>query len=411
MTFKSLILRAPEGEAGLPRLVKDPVIKARQPTAAELAVNFDTGQLPQLDDPDSHPAEATKPEAKVTLPAKEKEEPVEVKLEEDKIAEAAEVVKKVEGELEVEKKVEGEEGHMRFLKPPPGAKKEDGKRKTKAELEAEIGDLDITGFDAPTQETLKHMSKISRKHFVDVLNENKALKQKGESQWYQQPDAFKLHPGYQAAQRDVALADFEGRHWMQQLELAKLGKPLRSLESYDQTGKPIYKDIPAGYGSDVEELIRSYVGNCQRVKNDRQAAIQNHTANFSKAVAQDQVAIKAERARRFAWIANPKLMKYSVPLEDGTEQTIETVRNNFIGMFPSYMHSNEGVQTAADMMVSMMIGRAEVAEYKKKSGVTQVKKEEADLGEVTSSTRGKPPVKLGKGKVGTFTMEGAGIEI
>ena len=118
----------------------------------------------------------------------------------------------------------------------------------------------------------------------------------------------------------------------------------------------------------------------------------------------------AERQKRFEWQADPKLQDYSIECPDGKDRTIKEVRSNFISIFPAYLQHTEGVEVAADLMVSLAIANAENRELRKGKSVAEVKVEEKERGEPSSELKGKQSGKPIRG-VTMFDVRDAGVEL
>ena len=188
----------------------------------------------------------------------------------------------------------------------------------------------------------------------------------------------------------------------------KLGKTIKKFEGWDnKTGAEIYGSEIQPTDS-LEEKIRMDVIKLNGTAQDLQSRMRLFAQGFQKQAKDDTAAIQSERARRFPWIADPKLMDYSVNF-NGHDMKISKIREDIISLFPTYKHHDEAVQTVGDMMVGLIIKDAEIAELRGAKQVEAVKVKEEE--KVEPSSKEKPRDEGGKfakvGKVGTFDMSDA----
>ena len=172
-----------------------------------------------------------------------------------------------------------------------------------------------------------------------------------------------LHPGYREEVSNINLAEREAKIWSDMLKDVKKGIAVKPLEGWNkQTGEPVFgAEVKAS--DEVEEQLRNNFNQCLAVASQKREAVNNFVKNFPKLAGQDMQAIRAERAKRFAWVANPTLLDHSIETTEG-DKTIRQVRSDIAGLFPAYMRNNEAV-ACGDLMVALMIAKAELAESKK----------------------------------------------
>lgn len=370
----------------------------KDPPADLLKVNFNSDGVSGLDD------ETPTDQQKVSGDAPAiKDAPIEKKKEEPVAKSGEEPEKKEDKKPEDKKEDKKEDGMSRFMKPPKGQEKK-GEEKKKADA------VDYNDLPDNERENLKHMSAITRESYAKLFRENRDLKKNKESTYYQHPEAYTLHPDYRSALADISAAEQEGQYWLSQLELCKLGKPIRGLTGRDKNGNLVQGDeVPAN--DKIEEVLRSDMQKCFAVAEQRRGNVDTYKKNFQKSVQTDMVAIQTERANRFPWVADPKLLEYSIPTPDG-DKPIKQIRNDIISVFPGYMRNTPAVEACADLMVALVLSKAENEELKRGKQVAETKVEEATRVEPSSSARGKAD---GNGKaiggVSQFSLEGSGVEV
>jgi hypothetical protein len=393
---------------------------------ANVPTNFSIEQLPPT---------SNEPIAEVEklpeLPAGEGEQIDTTKPKEEEVkpvakpAVAKEVEKPKEGEEEVtkgeltkekeepkEKEEVKEKGIKRFLKPPAGSKPREGE-----EVKPSNGDIDIRKYSPQEQTVLKNMSVQSRRFVAEVLDKNKELAKRSDGQWFQHPNAYVLHPEFQQARSEVQAAEAEGNYWAEQLALAKEGKEVTPLIGFDEKGNPRYGPaIKPDEKGQVEEQLRIALTQCNQVANQRKGDLDKMKKNFKQVMDNDLQVINQERENRFEWVKDPELLKHSLTVDDGKggqiEKSIDQIRKDVTSLFPPYMSSHPAVQTSADLMVALIIARAELAEANNAKQVETIKEKEEERVEPSSEHRKADVKPSGKfGGVKSFSIEGAGIEV
>lgn len=350
--------------------------KERETPLEILNQNFTTEQLPELNSSEGGPASTDMNGKPVSGEVKKEElkldnkEKIEEKLEEKK--EEKKEVKEEKKEEEVKVDDKKEDDASRFLKPPNG--KEVEKKGSK-------DTFDYSGYSDQQQSILKNMPKENREIVGKMIKELSTTK---EAQYYQHPNAYVLHPGYQAELQTVNWASEESNIWAKLLDDVKFGKPVKvPVDRVD--GKIVYSaEIPAS--SQLEEAIRANVLQCSQIVTSKRKELQNFASNFQSITNRDIQAINQERQKRFAWVADPKLLEYSVSTTDG-DKPIKQIRQDVINLFPPYLRHSMPAEVCGDLMVALIIAKAENNELKNGKKVDTVKKEEERHIEPSSETK------------------------
>lgn len=374
-------------------------------TSEEAMKSFSTEQLPELDASEGYQSTVEEIKGKEAVKEAVKEE---VKEEVKEVA--AEV--KEEGKLIEEKPAEEKKedtSAMRFLKPPKGSKEE------KAAVEKKGEQFDLSSYTGEEQAVLKKMAKENVPFVTNLIKQVKELSKGKDVQFFQHENGYVLHPAFQEGQNYIALADREAREWAKALNDVKSGKPVKFPTGWSKDGKPIYSaeitDADPRYAQ-LEEDLRASYNDCLQKKLLKEGEMRNLVGNWSKIAQDDLSAIKTEREARFAWVKDAKLQEYTLPCEDGTEKPIKQIRSDFISLLPAYMRSSPATEVAADLMVALVIAKAENNELKKGGGAAKVKEVEKELIEPSGDVKPKKVSGGVNGSPKTFSMAGApGIEI
>jgi len=406
--------RAPQ-----PNVVKSEQSRESAPPLEILKRTFTTEQLPELDDKASEklvsdtnikpkaPSEEkpTKKEKEEKEKEVKKEDLVEGDTDEKLPTEEEEDGKKPDDadDKKPDEKEEDENPLAKFLKPPKGSKEE-------ADLIKKKGSKDTFDYSTYSQEEasiLKNMPVSNREKVGKLFKENKELAALKNNQIYQHDSGYILHPGYQKEVEVISHIEQEENHWMQCLVACKQGKSFKPLEGW-KDGKPVY-GAEMKPSDEIEESLRMNINACKTIVKQKQEAISKFTTDFKNIIKRDADAIAAERAKRFAWVADPKLLDYTIETPEG-EKTIKQVRSDISSIFPPYMRAHPAVESAGDLMVALMLARKELDSFKRAEKVTKAKEEEKDAIEPTSEVKPRKAdsgVKL-KGVPSTFSLKGAG---
>lgn len=383
-------IKIESNEGKVPEAIKDLKFNIEQlPT-----LSVDEGYVPENEPKEEQKPTEKEPEFKVV-----EKEPIEEPTEE---ASKEEVISNKETEKEELPKEE--EGIDRFLKPPKGSEAEKQAIIKKGSKDT----FDYSQYDAEETFILKNMPVAGREKVGKLFKEAKDKSKSKENQFYQSPEGYLLHPGYRTEVANINLAEKEARIWSKMLKEAKEGVAVKLLEGW-RNGEPVFgAEVKAT--DELEEVIRNNFNQCLAIASEKRNAVNNFVKNFPTLAAKDMSLIKEERTKRFAWVADPKLLDYSIAIEGVGDKPIRQVKSDVASLFPAYMRNNEAVEACGDLMVALMIAKAELYESKKGKKVELVKKDEEKSIEPGGDIRPKKTSQSVHG-VKHFSTEGAGIEI
>lgn len=264
---------------------------------------------------------------------------------------------------------------------------------------------DYSGFTDEEVRTLKSMSNEAFNHVAPILKQKKEFEASKDAMFFQHPDSYTLHPEYQRVKERASYAKSEANAWQDQLIKIREGDDWTPLLGVNkQTGEFVYGDPRPGTMQD-EEMVRLAMSKCLQAEQEAQAAVQQIPQQFQSVVQQDLKNIQAERSRRFDWVADPKLLNHELEIEGVGKKSIQSIRNDFISLFPAYQQRTVGVDVAADLFVAMQIyaSRLKMAEAGKQ--VAETLKQEATRVEPSNGTR---PRRQANGRFGVteFNLEG-----
>ncbi len=233
-------------------------------------------------------------------------------------------------------------------------------------------EFDYSGFTPEEANALKQMSTGARDFTIKILKERKELASQTGGTYLQHPDAYVLDPQFSVLNEDVTFAEKEARHWQEQLVKAQNGEKWQPVEKWDAKGNPILgpeqmPSVPA-----IEQM-RTYMNKCIMVADHKRNELQQFAGHYKARIQQDANNIQQERARRFGWVADPKIMESTLTVEDGSEKSVAEVRNTLVNLFPPYMRKELGVQVAADLFAAFQIIQQELREAKTTGAVVQQK--------------------------------------
>ena len=262
-------------------------------------------------------------------------------------------------------------------------------------------EFDYTGFTEPEIQVLKQMSTSAKDFTIKLIKENKELATNKNSQFMQHPNAFTLDPDYNKLQEDVFYYNKETEYWQEQLTKVKAGEQWSPIKGWTKNGEPV-ADTPRNADAASEEQIRLMMNRCYNATEIKQQELKQFTTNYKNRITADQQAIQQERAQRFGWVSDPKILDSKIEMENGFSQTVGEVRNTFISLFPPYMRTTSGVEVAADLFAALQIFGQENRELKQGKQIAEVKAEEITRAEPTSRKSHSKPV-AGQQE---FSMEG-----
>lgn len=269
-------------------------------------------------------------------------------------------------------------------------------------------EYDYTGFNDQEVTVLKNMSVQSRDYVTKMLKEKKELEKHKDGQFLQHPDAYTLDPQYSKLQEDVYYYNKETEYWQEQLAKVKSGDKWQPIKGWTKDGKPV-----AGEDSEpsaiAEEQIRLMMNRCYNATEAKQGELKQFTTNFKTRINTDAKAIQDERARRFGWVSNPKILESPVEIEPGMVKSVKEIREDLVSLFPPYMRNTQGVEVAADLFAALQIYGQEIRELKAGKQVAEVRAEEVTRAEPTSRNT---PVNDNKGRINgvkEFSLSGLPI--
>lgn len=354
---------------------KQQVQAPRAPTADELKVEFTSD--PDLEIPAGPTATAA--DGKTVVPEKKVETPI-VKKEEVKPIIPPSAEKKVEV---------APEGGIKPIVPPSVEKK---------------GQRDYTGFTAEEQAVFKQMSHEAFEFTAKVVREKKELEKLKGATFLQHPEAYALDPAFKEIQLDAHYVNREFQYWKSQLERITNGEQWQPILKWDAEGNPVL-GAPRQAGPMDAEQVRLNMNQCLQIGQQKQQALQQFVGNYHQRIQADNTVIQTEQAKRFGWVADPKMLDEKIDVEGVGSKSIRDIRTDFINLFPSYHHNSPGVDVAANLFVALQIYGARLREAEAGKQVAQIKTEEVLRAEPSG---GSKPSKQGKtfGGVSTFTLEG-----
>lgn len=243
--------------------------------------------------------------------------------------------------------------------------------------------FDYAKYSPVEQTNMKNMSRQSRQAYAEILEENKKLSSLKDANYLQHEQAYTLSPDYQNLQNRHQLAAIEGQCWQNSLLQAKKNGKYQEIINWDKNGNPVFsalKDI-----TDADEIrLQQNMTLCNQEANKLSNDLNQYPNQYKNRISVDMGAIEQERKQRFAWVGDGKLLEAPIDMEDGSQHTVKQIRDNFIGLFPSYLHTNVGVQVAADLMVALQISHRDLREASNGRKVAEIKKEEIQRAEPTS---------------------------
>ncbi len=314
------------------------------------------------------------------------------------VEEKKEEVKK--SETEVKKEEPKKEEPKTVLKPPTEVKKEEAKTEVKPKEEEKVGAIkpitpvkehkddafDYNGFTQQEQINLKNMSRQSREYTANLIKENKSLAALKDSTYLQHEQGYTLSPEYQQLQNKGFFVQTESQCWEKALLNIKQSKKFQDITGFDpKTGAAILG--PEKDPSDADEIrIAGNLSACSQAMQNINGQMQNFPQRFKHQIQQDMQSVEAVRKERFAWVADPKLLDYSVNVEGQGDKKLRDVKSDFKSMLPVYWQSSPIAEVASDLFVAMIIQGAELREAKNNQTIAQIKTEEMKRGEPTSDT-------------------------
>ncbi len=372
--------------------------------------DFDVEQLPtqgtstEDESSDSLREKAQEAEQKTAVEAKAKlkEKPTEKPTKEETHEQSTDESTETDGEQEEDKK----DGVPKFLKPP---KKDDEKSKEegkKLEDKPTTGGIkpivpptkvkrDYSGYSPEQVSAFKQMSDSAYKVVTDLIKEKRELEKVKDSQYLQHPDAYVLTPEYKEQQQKLTLAQTETRWWEEQLALANDGKEIHDLAGYDpQTLRPVAGRALQPTAALVEKL-RIMLGNSYQAHQQIAQQLQTYPGRYKEQITKDLSGIENFRHQQFGWVANPELLDYTMNVDGRGEIPLKQIAEDAKAMIPPYMRNHPLANIIGDMLISIKIQAAQLAEAQNTNGVKQTMEQEQELVEPSSKSK---PTSNSKGK-------------
>lgn len=319
------------------------------------------------------------------------------------------------------------EDNILQLEQPKEQKKEDKKEEKKSVLKAPVTDRkdetvkaavgtklitppskdkivrNYEGYNADEVAMFKQMSDSAYAYTSNLIKEKKEATKLKDGQYLQHPEAYTLSPEYKETQNNIYYATTEAREWAKALALCKEGKKFRDITGFTKEGKVVF-GAEIEPTAETEEAVRTAMNTATQAAQSFTSKLQSHSDNFKQRVQTDLQMIENERKARFAWVADPKMMDYTLSIGDLGDVPIRKLKSDFVSLFPVYMHNTPGVEVASDLFVALQIQEAELREANAGKEIAVTKKDEAIRAEPSSDSRRLPEPEIGG--VREFSMAG-----
>jgi len=315
------------------------------------------------------------------------EEVVPVKPAEAKKTEKVEVKEEPKVESKVEPKVE--QKPLSTVIMPPG-----GQPKAR----------DYSGFSDAEQKVLKAMSNEAFDYVSAQLKEKRELEKLKGAEYMQHPQAFVLDPQFQKLQEDAQYFNQEAKHWEQQLIAIEAGQDWAPIIGWNQDGSPKLGPVQKAT-TEAKIRVGQAMNQCMGLAQNTNTQIQQFAGNYQQRVKADNDAIQGELAKRFGWVADPKVLDATIDVPGVGVKSIKDIRSDFISVFPPYLQNTKGVDIAAHCWAALQCVNAQNRELQNGKHVAEIKAEEVTRAEPTSTLK---PAAAGKAINGVkeFSMEG-----
>lgn len=279
---------------------------------------------------------------------------------------------------------------------------------TLGEKKQEQEPIDYSKFSQDEVRELKQMSNQAKVFTAKLIEENRDLKKVKDSTYLQHEEAYVLDPGFKETQAGAYLAQTEAQAWENALIAIKDGNPfVQPIGRDPKTGALIFsKEMQADTRDELR--ISQNLQACLNEYRNRTGQLQQYPVRYKQQIQQDLQVISDVRKSMFAWQADPKLMEFSIPTENGDKKVKEII-GDFKNKFPAYMRSHPAVDAAADLMCALVYRTAELNEALKGKGAAEIKEDEARRAEPSSDARetGAGFTQVNGHKIPqTFSMEG-----
>ena len=273
------------------------------------------------------------------------------------------------------------------LKPPKGT--DMGKEKPAVKPIVPAGKVarDYTGYTPEQVTALRGMSNEGYKLATELIKQTKELAKSKDSLVYQHPQAYVLDPGFQKVRSDLTFAQKEAGYWEQQLVNMDAGKELVPITGFDVKGNPILGN-PIPPTKALEEKVRMMIHNCYNAAQNFQGELSKYPTKYQETVQKDIAGLEDFRKQQFGWVADPKLLDYTVEVAGLGERSLKQVREDVKAMVPPWMQSHPLVPVLGDVVIALRLLQAEKAELEGMKKVDKTKEEEQEF--IEPSSKNKP---------------------
>lgn len=263
---------------------------------------------------------------------------------------------------------------------------------------------DYTGFAPEEANALKQMSNEGYVLTSKLIKDNRELKKLEGTTYLQHENAYVLDPQFQELQLDATYAKKEGDYWKSQLIAMDGGKNWKPIVKWDVNGNPVLgAEQPGSKAAELE--VARMMNQAYGVAQSTQGKLAEYPSKYKTYIKDALKDVDNECKQRFSWEADHKLLDYTISIayQDGNRDvSIKDIKKEFSELFPAPLRAHPAVNVAANLMVALRIGQAQMAANTGTAAVTEIKKEEQQLGEPASTAR---PAKPGKETHGVTKFE------
>lgn len=262
--------------------------------------------------------------------------------------------------------------------------------------------FDYAEFQPEEVAALKQMSNTARDFAAKNIRELKRLQTEAPNALFANPQAFTLLPEYNKLAEDIGYAAREREFWKQQLIRVKAGKEWQVLKGWDKNGNPIIGETLKAT-EDAEVDLTNVLQTVTSQVSQMQGQMTSLQQGFQKRFQDGMTVLQAERAKRFAWVGDNKLLDEKIEIPGMGEVPIKKIREDFQNLFDSVHHSNPLMELAKDMFAALQIYGSKIRALE---AVTKNEKQlREDVTRMEPSPETATAIKSGNGD-GEFNMEG-----
>ncbi len=261
---------------------------------------------------------------------------------------------------------------------------------------------DYTGFNADQVKALKQMPNEAFAYASKQLREFNQLQQQRQDSWLQHPQAYTLSPEYSEADTMARRAIFEAQHYEQQLLKMRKGEDWTVITNYDERGNPVYS-APQKSSDEADLKVANALSQISAQAQQFQQKRDQLANTFQQRLMTEAEAINAERAKRFAWVADPKVLEDKVDVGGAIGQaTVKQIRDDFANLFAPHYHGTPIMEVAKDMFAALQILGAENRELRGQAATTVKLADDAAAAEINAESQAN-----GSGKGGELVFDAA----